>query len=70
MLFKSFASLAARRLASDPRVRAKARALAAEQVLPAMERRVKAVQKTYRQAEPGIHPARLAGRAVRRLIDG
>jgi len=70
VLLRSLATLAARRLASDPRVRAKAGEFAQNQAMPFVERKAKAVQTVVRKAEPGTHPARIAGRAVRRLIDG
>ncbi|MEQ8653011.1 MAG: hypothetical protein RIC87_11150 [Kiloniellales bacterium] len=70
MLLRSLAALAARRLAADPRVREKARDFAANQAMPVVERKTRAVQSVVKKAEPGTHPARIAGRAVRKLIDG
>jgi len=70
MLLKSLASLAARRLASDPRVRAKAKEMATTHAKPLLERKARAVAHTVRDAKPGTHPAETAGRALRRLIDG
>ncbi len=70
MLLRSLASMAVRRLASDPRVRQQAREMAETHAKPFVQRKAKAVQSVVRDAEPGTHPARLAGRAVRRLIDG
>ncbi len=62
--------MAARRLAADPRVREKARDFAVNQAKPVVERKAQAVKSAVQKAEPGTHPARIAGRAVRRLIDG
>lgn len=70
MLFRSLAAMAARRLAADPKVREKARDFAVNQAKPMVERKTKAVQSVVQKAEPGTHPARIAGRAVRKLIDG
>ncbi|GAB5470296.1 MAG: hypothetical protein Kilf2KO_33260 [Rhodospirillales bacterium] len=70
MLVRSLVAMAARRLASDPKLRAKATDLAKTHAKPLVERKAKAVQETVRAAEPGTHPARVAGRAFKRLIDG
>ncbi len=70
MLFRSLATMAARRLAADPKVREKARDFAVNQAKPVVERKAQAVNKVVRNAEPGTHPARIAGRAMRKLIDG
>ena len=69
MVMRSLLTLAARRLASDPRLRQKARDLAETHAKPMVERKAKAVRDVVREAEPGTHPARVAGRAVRRLLD-
>ncbi len=70
MLLRSLAAMATRRLASDPRLREKARDMAETYAKPLVERKAKAVQSAVRNAEPGTHPARVAGRALRKLIDG
>ncbi|MBC6406444.1 MAG: hypothetical protein GDA41_12150 [Rhodospirillales bacterium] len=69
-MLKSLAVLAARRLASDPKLRRKAKELADTHARPLVERKARAVHKAVTTAEPGTHPARIAGRAVRKLIDG
>ncbi len=70
MVIKSLVGLAARRLARDPRFRAKAQEMVKTHAVPVAERKAKAVKQVVRNAEPGTHPARVAGRAVRRLLDG
>ncbi|MEO1190759.1 MAG: hypothetical protein AAFY02_03325 [Pseudomonadota bacterium] len=70
MLLRSLAMMAARRVASDPKLRAKAKDIAQTHAKPMVERKAKAVQSAVREAAPGTHPARVAGRAVKRLIKG
>ncbi len=68
MLIRNLVGMAARRLASDPKLRAKAQDFAKTHAMPVVERKTKAVKDVVRGAEPGTHPARVAGRAVRRLL--
>jgi hypothetical protein len=70
MLLRNLIGMAARRAASDPKVRAKARELAETHGRPVVERTVAGVKQAAREAQPGTHPARVAGRAFKKLLDG
>jgi len=70
MLIRSLIALAARKVASDPRVKAKARELAHTHGRPIVEEKLATVRQVARDAEPGAHPARVAGRAFKKLLDG
>lgn len=70
MLIRSLVALAARRVANDPKVRAKARELAETHAKPVVEEKIAEVREVARDAEPGTHPARVAGRAFKKLLDG
>jgi hypothetical protein len=70
MLIRNLISLAARKVANDPRVKAKARELAETHGRPIVNDKLAAVRQVAREAEPGAHPARVAGRALKKLLDG
>ena len=70
MLIRSLIALAARRVASDPRVKAKARELAETHGRPLLDEKLADIKQVAREAEPGTHPARVAGRALKKLLDG
>ena len=70
MLIRSLISQAVRRLANDPRVKAKARELAQNHARPMVNDKLEAMRQVAREAEPGAHPARVAGRALKKLLDG
>ena len=59
----------ARRAAADPRVRAKARQVFDEHARPAVEKTANEVRRAAAR-KPGEHPARAAGRVLKRLLDG
>jgi hypothetical protein len=70
MLIRSLIALTVRRLANDPRVKAKARELAETHARPVVDDKIATVRQVARDAAPGTHPARVAGRAFKRLLDG
>jgi len=70
MLLRNLIALAARRVANDPAVKAKARELAETHARPVVEEKIATVRQVARDAAPGTHPARVAGRAFKRLLDG
>lgn len=70
MLIRSLIAMAARRAANDPRIKAKARELANTHARPVVEEKIADLKQVARDAEPGTHPARIAGRAFKKLLDG
>lgn len=70
MLIRSLIALAARRVVNDPRVKAKARNLAETHAKPVLDEKIAEVRQVAREAAPGTHPARVAGRALKKLLDG
>ncbi len=70
MLIRRLLFTAARQVASDPRVRAKARQVFDEKARPVLAKKAQELKEVAREGGPGEHPARLAGRAIRRLLDG
>ena len=70
MLLRRLLLAAARRAAADPRVRAEAKRVFDEKAKPAIERKAREMKRFAGEREPGEHPARFAGRAFRRLLDG
>ncbi len=70
MLIRSLIAMAARKAANDPRIKAKARELADIHARPVVEEKIADLKRVARDAEPGTHPARVAGRAFKKLLDG
>ena len=60
----------ARRAASDPRVRAKAREIFDETARPVLTKKARDIKEAAARRSPGEHPARFVGRAFKRLLDG
>jgi len=70
MILRQLLTMAARRAAADPKVRAMAAEFYETQARPVINRKVDAARQAAQQGQPGEHPARMAGRVMRRLLDG
>ncbi len=70
MLLRRILFSVARRAAADPRVRAKARQVYDEKAKPVLERKAREAKEIAGERKPGEHPARFAGRVLKRLLDG
>ena len=68
--FRHLLFTVAKRAASDPRVRAKAKQVFDENARPVLTRKARELKEVAAEHNPGEHPARFAGRAFRRLLDG
>jgi len=69
MILRQLLTMAARRVAADPKVRAKAAEVYHTQAKPVIARKVQAAREAAGEAQPGEHPARTAGRMMRRLLN-
>jgi len=70
MLIRNLLFSAARRVAADPKLQAKAKAVFDQNARPVLEQKARAVKQLASEREAGEHPARFAGRALKRLLDG
>lgn len=70
MILRSLFMSAARRVASDPKMRAKAKQVFDENARPILEQKAREAKQIASDREPGEHPARFAGRAFKKLLDG
>ncbi|MBT6205628.1 MAG: hypothetical protein P8Q36_02525 [Alphaproteobacteria bacterium] len=70
MLIRNLLFSAARRVAADPKLQAKAKAVFNENARPVLEEKAREVKQLAAERETGEHPARFAGRAFKRLLDG
>lgn len=68
MLIRQLLIMAARRAASDPRVRAKATELYHTRAKPVIERKAKGLRDLAAETDPRANPAHFAGRAFKRLL--
>jgi hypothetical protein len=70
MILRSLFMSAARRVASDPKMQAKAKQVFNENARPILEQKAREAKQMASDREPGEHPARFAGRAFKKLLDG
>ena len=70
LVFRQLLIAAARRAVSDPRVRAKAKAIYEEKAQPILARKTRELKEEVARRSSGEHPARFVGRAFRRFLDG
>ncbi len=70
MILRSLFMSAARRVAADPKVRAKAKQIFDQNARPVIEQKARDVKQMASEREPGEHPARFVGRAFKKLLDG
>ncbi len=70
MLIRRLLLGAARRAAMDPRVQARARQAFDQKARPLLRKKARQAKELAGERAPGEHPARFAGRIVRRLLDG
>ena len=68
MILRHLLTMAARRAAADPRVRAKAAEFYETQAKPVIGRKLQSARQAAAEGQPGEHPARLAGRVIGRLL--
>lgn len=68
MILRQLLTMAARRAAADPKVRAKAAEVYHTQARPVIERKLQAARQAAGEGQPGEHPARTAGRMIGRLL--
>ena len=68
MILRQLLTMAARRAAADPRVRAQAAQFYEAKAKPVIARKLQGAREAAAQGEPGEHPARLAGRVLGRLL--
>ncbi len=68
-MLRQLFSLAARRAAADPRLRAKAAEVARNHAKPLIERKLAGVRDVASKVDPRDNPAYFAGRVMRRLLD-
>lgn len=68
MILRTLITMAARRAAADPRVRAKAADLYEKQARPVIARKVQGARQAAAEGQPDEHPARRAGRIIGRLL--
>lgn len=68
MLIRQLLTMAARRAAADPRVRAKAAELYHTQAKPVIARKAQGLRDLAAETDPRTDPARFAGRALKRLL--
>lgn len=69
MILRQLLAMAARRAAADPTVRAKAAEVFDTHARPVIARKLQGAREAAAQGQPGEHPARTAGRMMRRLLD-
>ncbi len=70
LVFRHFFLAAARRAASDPRVRAKAKEIYENKARPVLARKARELKEAASERTPEEHPARFVGRAFKRFLDG
>jgi len=68
-MLRNLISLAIRRAAADPRMRASAADFVQNRARPVMERKVADLKSLATEVDPRDDPAYFAGRALRRLFD-
>jgi len=61
---------AAQRAAADPRIQAKAREVYDQNARPVIEEKTAEMRRMAAERPKDEHPARFAGRAFKRLLDG
>ncbi|MBN33180.1 MAG: hypothetical protein CMM46_00115 [Rhodospirillaceae bacterium] len=61
---------AARKAATDPRLQAKAREAYEQNAKPVIDQKAGELRQMATERPSGEHPARFAGRALKRLLDG
>jgi hypothetical protein len=70
MILRTLFMSAARRVAADPKVRARAKQIFEENARPVIEQKAREMKQAAAESKPGEHPARFAGRAFKKLLDG
>lgn len=70
MILRRLFMSAAQRVASDPKMRAKAKQVFNENARPILEKKAREAKQMAADREPGEHLARFAGRAFKKLLDG